>query len=84
MNGLTINLDGDKAWPDLQEKRERIVHLGNGTVIEVAALEGGMASGRTSLALRLNLPDGQVVIAETSLALFLDAATILKTAFPNG
>lgn len=34
----------------------------------------GMRSGRTSVALRLDLPDGRTLIAETSLGLLLGAA----------
>lgn len=84
MIGLHIKLDEDPAWPDLAEQRERIIHLAEGTVIEVAALAGGMQSGRTSLALRIDLPDGQVVIAETSLRLFLNAARVLQAKYPEG
>lgn len=66
MPTLTIHLDGDNAWPDLASKRDQIIHLADDAVIEVAALPGGMTSGRTSIAFRFDLPDGRTVIAETS------------------
>lgn len=47
-------------------------------------LKAGMASGKPSVAIRLDLPDGKVVIAETSLALFLGAASALHTKFGGG
>ena len=40
----------------------------------VAALDGGMTSGRPSVMLRFGLPDGRTVLAETSMRLFLTAA----------
>lgn len=72
MPALNVHLDGDTCRPDLIEKRDQIVHVTDG--MEVAALPGGMESGRPSVALRIPLPDGQVVIAETSMRLFLGAA----------
>jgi hypothetical protein len=67
---LNIILDGDNCWPDLLEKKV-IHHTG---AISVAALPGGMASGKTSVSIRIDLPDGTVLIAETSLQLFASAA----------
>lgn len=71
--------DGDGAWPDLADKGKK-VHWVEDT-IEVSALVGGMASGKPSVGLRLNLPDGSVCIAQTSLALFLTAAEALKARY---
>jgi ABC-type uncharacterized transport system permease subunit len=48
--------------------------------IEVALLRGGMQSGAPSVTLRLDLPDGRVVLTETSLALFALAAETLRQA----
>ena len=54
---------------------DSVIHLGNGAPpIGIAALPGGMASGRTSLTIRIDLPNGDVVLAETSLALLQLAA----------
>lgn len=73
-SSITIKLEGDNAWPDLRDQRERIIHIGNGSHIEVAALAGGTTSGRPSVMLRIDLPDGRVVLAETSMRNFLMAA----------
>lgn len=80
MPQLTIITGPEPHWPDLAEKfgTDRFVHLGNDAPpIQVAALPGGMAGGETSVALRLDLPDGRTVLAETSLKLFAFAADVL-------
>lgn len=87
MPAMVLKLDGDEAWPDLREKlsTDDLIHLGaDAPAIQVAALEGGMASGKPSIAIRLDLPDGRVVVAETSLELFLAAASALRTRFEKG
>lgn len=43
--------------------------------IEVGVLPAGMASGKPSVTFCFELPDGRVVLQETSLELFLAAAT---------
>lgn len=62
------------AWPELD--REKVLHTQK--TIGVTLLEGGMASGAHSVALRIDLEDGRTVIAETSIALFLMAADALR------
>jgi len=47
----------------------------------VATLAGGMESGTPSVAFIITLPDGRVVLAETSLALFQEAARMFATRF---
>ncbi len=74
MPAMTITMNGDGAWPDLDSRQEDVIHLANDAVIEVAMLEGGMSSGLPSVAFRFDLPDGRVVVAETSWRLFAAAA----------
>ena len=77
MPTLVVHLEGDGCWPDLD--RDKIVHLGNAAPpIHVACLERGVSSGRPSVGFRLDLPNGQVVIAETSVRLFLHAADLVR------
>lgn len=79
---LIIDMRGDNAWPDLKDKP--LIHLGNGAPpIRVAVLEGGLTSGRPSVAIRLDLPDGQTVVAETSARLFCTAAKAIMGKFPD-
>jgi len=63
---LKLDLNGDGAWPDLAEAGDRLTWMGDGTVIQLATLAGGMDSGRPSVAFRLDLPDGRIVCAEMS------------------
>ncbi len=84
MPAISVILQGDGAWPDVIGKE--VIHLGNNAPpIQVAALPGGMQSGLPSVTIRIDLPDGKVVLAETSLKLFLFAADALRAKFgdPN-
>lgn len=74
MTPLTIILDGDKAWPDLAPDNPDRPNLIEGRIDSVAALANATANGKPAVALRIELPDGSVVIAQTTLALFATAA----------
>lgn len=77
MPELTIILEGDGAWPDLYSEKpakDLIFLSNNAPAIQVAALDGGMVGGKPSIAIRIDLPDGKVVVAETSMRLFFEAA----------
>jgi Lar family restriction alleviation protein len=80
---IDLRLNGDGCWPDLREHMgsDRVIHLGNGApAIGVALLRKGCASGAPSVMLRVELPDGRTVLAETTLALFTAAADAMRTA----
>lgn len=47
----------------------------------IGGLAGGMASGKPSVGIHFTLPNGEGVVFETSLALFLAAADALKARF---
>ena len=72
MTPLDIIFDGDGAWPDLAAPDGPEVIPG--LLDAVAALPNGTAKGKPAVALRITLPDGKVVIAQTTLALFWAAA----------
>jgi hypothetical protein len=76
MNAIEIITEGEGCWPDIAEKiaNGNLIHLSNGHVIEIAMLKNGTVQGKPSLSIRMNLPDGKVLIAETTLDLFLAAA----------
>ena len=77
---MTLNLDGDGAFEDWKDLD--MIHLGNeAPPIRVTVLPGGMASGKPSVAFGFRLPDRRVVVAETSLALFLSAADVMKAKY---
>ena len=86
MASLTMIMDGDNCWPDLKDKvgTDAVIHLGNDAPpLQVALLDKGMGSGRPSVTLRLDLPDGRVVLAETSLRLFATAARGFAARYPD-
>jgi hypothetical protein len=77
---LNLILDGDHCWPDLDPKD--VIHLGNDAPpIGLAVLPGGMLSGKTSVTFRIDLPDGRVVIAETSFALLETAVRAIQARY---
>lgn len=82
MLALRVILEGDGCWPDLVDKQAAgkltWPHASDPAQIEIAALRSGLHSGRPSVAIRIDLPDGRVVVAETSLRLFLQAAAALR------
>ena len=82
MIGLRLYLDGDGVWTDLPGKR--VTHLANDAPpIQIAMLDGGMKTGRPSVALRIDLPDGAVIIAETSARLLVTAAAAIHARYPD-
>ena len=76
MPKLKIILEGDGIWRDLKNKE--IIHITEG--IQIAILKEGMKSGASSISIRIDLPDGRTVIAETSLKLFINAAAAFEVA----
>jgi hypothetical protein len=82
MIAMNINLNGDNAWSDIRDKE--IIHLANGSPpIGVAVLNSGLASGRPSVAIRIDLPDGRTVVAETTARLFCGAARAIMAKYPD-
>ncbi len=78
MTGLRVILEGDGSMPELAEKMKQGLVLDT-QIDAITALPRGMVSGKTSVAVIVNLPDGRVVFAQTTLAL-LQAATRAFTA----
>jgi hypothetical protein len=89
MSTLNVLLNGRDCWEDVRPAigegplPAHVIHLGNGAPpIGVAAIEGGMLSGATSVMFRIDLPDGRVVLAETSLALLEMAVQAMRARYP--
>jgi hypothetical protein len=76
---IVVKLDGDGAWPDLADKISKgdLIHLAEGSKIEISALPGGMNSGLPSVAIRIDLPNGQTALIETSWKVFGVAAAVI-------
>ena len=73
MLNLDIILDGEACWPDL-EAVDKSGNVAFGDSLKIAALPGGMESGKPSFMIRVDLPGGKVALVETSLLLFQSAA----------
>lgn len=84
---ITVNCDRD-PWTELAELRREgklITAMGDESgSIRFGGLPAGMASGRTSVEILIPLPDGTMLLTETSLTLFVAAAKALEAAYPNG
>lgn len=72
---VTMNLDID-PWTDLHDDAAQVIDYGGDTakLTRVGILPNGTRSGKATVGLLVELPDGRKVIAETTLALFLMAA----------
>ncbi len=73
---MSVILDGDGCWPDLQDKK-----IIRPVSLQVAALRGGTKGGFPSVAFRIDLEDGRTVIAETSLKLLLTASDLFRAKY---
>lgn len=92
MNALEIHFSkvGDKP-PPLEEftKDGEIIHLADGAKIAFVCLDGGMRSGKPSVAFAFEIPGhytdaGSVfVIAESTARLFCTAARAIEARYPD-
>lgn len=76
MPALNLIVQGEGAFPDLPTKRHA-----EAVELSVAALESGMVSGAPSVMFRLDMPDGSVALAQTSLKIFLSVADALRAVY---
>lgn len=72
-HAIEVHLNGDGCWPDLRE-----IVCEHGEVMEAAYLERGTLQGSPSVTLRIRLDDGRIVLAETTLKLFLTVAAAFR------
>jgi hypothetical protein len=77
MTVKALPLETNEAiYPDLKDN-PKVIHLKDAHW-QITVLESGMKSGNTSVMLRLDLPDGQIVMAETSAALWAQSTIMIK------
>ena len=83
MPSIDLNLDGDNAWPDLKGRKGDpfIYEVPKDSPLQMATFPSGMKSGRASAMIRVDLPDGKVILIETSVACFLTAAAAMRGRF---
>jgi len=73
---LQLSLDGRGAWTDLATRD--LVH---GAWTRLGVMPGGMDSGALSIGIVVELPDGRLVVAETSWALLYVAAQAIAARY---
>lgn len=61
---LDVSVNGDNCWPDLKKKG-----FIRGEFTGIARLADGTVSGASTVTVRIELPDGKTVLAQTTLAL---------------
>jgi hypothetical protein len=66
MPTIDLRLDQDGCWPDIGAKRQAGLLRISEAPIGIALLTEGMQSGRPSVSFRIDLPDGQLVLVQTS------------------
>ena len=79
MIALDVQIDGNNCWPDLVDengKPEFVV----GELIGIARLTNATTTGASSVTLRVELPDGRTILAQTTLALIDVAVMAFKAA----
>lgn len=72
MPELRIVLDPDQLGLGI-EYEGQLIHLGDDAEIVITGLPDGMTSGKPSMAFAFKLPNGDLVVAETSWRLFATA-----------
>jgi hypothetical protein len=80
MAAIRVHPNWVDCWPEIA-LRKKIDLLGSEAApIQLALIPGGMSNGESSLVIRIDLPDGQVVLTQASLPSFLEAAKALEVA----
>ena len=75
---LSIHLDGDNCWPELTEKGWT-----EAEDLQIAVLPRGTTSGRPSVTIRVELPSGEIVLAQTTARLFCSAGRMITARYPD-
>ena len=79
---IHLKLEGDGAFADLQGKEDLVIHLAD-KPFTVAALDRGTTGGKPSVVIRLDLPDGRVVLQQTTARLWIMVARALRGKWPD-
>jgi hypothetical protein len=76
---LQVVINGDNCWPDLKDEKGQPTHI-TGQLTGIARLPRGTELGRSTVTIRVELPDGRTVLAETTLSLMNGAMTAFNAA----
>lgn len=75
MISLEVYADGEGCWPDLEVRRFIV-----GRLVGIARLPKGTAEGRSTVTVRIETTEGQIILAETTLALLMNAVNVFNAA----
>lgn len=80
MPNMKVILDAQGCWPEMETARTagKLVEV---EIAEIAMLPNGMSSGAPSVAVRIDLPDGTFIFAQTSLKLLCLAADAFRVRY---
>lgn len=80
MSHVVVNLEGDGSTQDLADRGMKMIHLGNDAPpVRITYLSGGMASGKPSCGIVIELPEiGSYVLCEISAVLLVNAARLVE------
>jgi hypothetical protein len=77
---IDVSPDSAVAWPELEGRPAIDLTGPDDPPLRLALRPGGLRSGRSSVVLRLDLPDGRSVLSECTLAALAEAVELLEIA----
>lgn len=84
MTGIDVEIDATGKWPELAPVRAagKLFHLhGSYGNLKLGGIPGGCASGKASVMIRTDLPNGNVVCVEVPLATLVAAVLTLNESY---
>jgi hypothetical protein len=83
MPSLRVTFDAGEARRELDRiPADQLIHITEPDW-QLIGIDRGMSSGRAAIALRINLPDGQVLVVESSAAIWVTSARALMGRYPE-
>jgi hypothetical protein len=80
VSGVSLLADGEGLWGDLMDKDPDKVLWDQHDKLTIARLPGGTVDGNDSVCIRLDMPDGTVVLTQMTLRLLGTVADALRQA----
>jgi hypothetical protein len=83
MPSLRVTFDAGEARRELDRiPADQLIHITEPDW-QLIGIDRGMSSGRAAIALRINLPDGQVLVVESSAAVWIAGARRSRAAIQS-
>jgi len=75
---IPMTIEFDRKWEDAKGE---VIYASE--EMKVMVLSEGTHSGRPSVMIRFDLPDGKTVVGETTARLFCSAGRMITSKYPN-